>query len=91
MTIVDLTGRHAVTLSGDPTFHATGGPFGAGYYEFDGVNDSIRFADTQDDFAFGTDDFSVAFYVKVLPSGYVVDGASIPVILDQGVAIGSGS
>lgn len=91
MSIVDLTGRHAVTLSGDPTFHATGGPFGAGYYEFDGVNDSIRFADTQDDFAFGTDDFSVAFYVKVLPSGYVVDGASIPVILDQGVANGSGS
>lgn len=91
MSIVDLTGRHAVTLSGDPTFHATGGPFGAGYYEFDGVNDSIRFADTQDDFAFGTDDFSVAFYAKVLPSGYVVDGASIPVILDQGVAHGSGS
>ena len=91
MSIVDLTGRHAVTLGGNPTFHATGGPFGAGYYELDGVDDFIRFEDTQDDFAFGTDDFSVAFYVKVLHSEYVVDGAPIPVILDQGVASGSGS
>ena len=90
MSIVDLTGRHAVTVSG-ATYNASGGPFNAGYYSLDGVDDFIRFADSQGDFVFGTGDYSVRFYAQVLPNREVADGSDIKVILDQGVSSGTGS
>lgn len=90
MSIVDLTGRHAVTVSG-ATYNASGGPFNAGYYSLDGVDDFIRFADSQGDFVFGTGDYSVRFYAQVLSNREVADGSDIKVILDQGVSSGTGS
>ena len=92
MSIADLTGRHAVTVSpAGATYYPTGGPFGAGYYAFDGVNGYVRFTDTQGDFAFGTEDFSISFYLQVLPSGSYAESGTVRVILDQGVGSGSGS
>ena len=90
MSIVDLTGRHAVTVSG-ATYNSSGGPFNAGYYSLDGVDDFIRFADSQGDFVFGTGDYSVRFYAQVLSNREVADGSDIKVILDQGVSSGTGS
>ena len=90
MSIVDLTGRHAVTVSG-ATYNSSGGPFNAGYYSLDGVNDFIRFADSQGDFVFGTGDYSVRFYAQVLSNGEVADGSNVKVLLDQGVSSGAGS
>ena len=93
MAIVDLTGRHAVTISGSPIYHTTGGPSGTGYCELDGVSASIRLQDLQDDFVFGTGDYSITVWVQTLPSGALVDtGGSGPgVILDQGVSAGTGN
>ena len=90
MSIVDLTGRHAVTVSG-ATYNASGGPFNAGYYSLDGVDDFIRFADSHGDFVFGTCDYSVRFYAQVLSNREVADGSDIKVLLDQGVSSGAGS
>ena len=90
MSIVDLTGRHAVTVSG-ATYNSSGGPFNAGYYSLDGVDDFISFADSQGDFVFGTGDYSVSFYAQVLSNREVADGSDIKVILDQGVSSGTGS
>ena len=92
MSIVDLTGRHAVTVSpAGATYFPTGGPFGAGYYAFDGVNGYVRFTDTQGDFAFGTEDFSISFYLQVLPSGSYAESGTVRIILDQGVGGGFGA
>lgn len=95
MSIVDLTGRHAVIVSG-ATYNPSGGPFDAGYYSLDGVNDFIRFVDSQGDFVFGTGDYSVRFYAQVLPNGEVADGevadwSNVKFLLDQGVSSGAGS
>ena len=92
MSIADLTGRHAVTVSpAGATYFPTGGPFGAGYYAFDGVNGYVRFTDTQGDFAFGTEDFSISFYLQVLPSGSYAESGTVRIILDQGVGSGFGA
>ncbi|MBX4196207.1 hypothetical protein KW805_01310 [Candidatus Pacearchaeota archaeon] len=74
-TVNDLSGRnHNGSVSG-ATWSSTGGKNGDGAFEFDGVNDKITVADSNDLSPITTNRFTVAFWMKVGATNFVGEGS----------------
>lgn len=65
MSIVDLTGRHAVVTNGDVTLHASGGPNDRPYASL-GAGGYLQVQDAAGDFYFAYSDFRIVFYARLV-------------------------
>ena len=60
----DTTGKHTFNFSGDASYNTTNYKFGNASGYFDGTGDYLSLADSLSDFAYGSNDFTIDFWVN---------------------------